>query len=192
MPDRSTAKRSDGSQQQRPVQETVTAPMRTMTTAAERVPGAERVRGVFEDMLNTVGIVSPRARRVAAYTGAGVLGVAGLVEWPVAVVGAAAVWLTQPRPADTDGADTGAARTERRRTKQAASSSGNGSRTARKRSGTSTAKRTATSPARSTAKRTTTSPAKSTAKRTSKSTSKSTAKRTTSASRAKAGGQKKA
>jgi hypothetical protein len=96
-------------------------------------------------MLDTVGIVSPRARRVAAYTGAGILGMAGVVEWPVAVAGAAAVWLTQPRPADTDGAkagETGVARTERRRTKQTASASGNGSRTARKRTGTSTAKRT--------------------------------------------------
>ena len=145
MPERSTAKRSNGTRQQRPVQETVTDPLRAMTTAAEKVPGADRVKGVVDDMLDTVGIVSPRARRVAAYTGAGILGVAGVVEWPVAVAGAAAVWLTQPRPADTDGAKAGAnggARTERRRTKQTASASGNGSRTAKKRTGTSTAKRT--------------------------------------------------
>jgi hypothetical protein len=146
MPERSTPKRSNGTRQQRPVQETVTYPLRAMTTAAEKVPGADRVKGVVDDMLDTVGIVSPRARRVAAYTGAGILGVAGVIEWPVAVAGAAAVWLTQPRPADTDGAKAGAnggARTERRRTKQTASASGNGSRTARKRTGTSTAKRTA-------------------------------------------------
>lgn len=142
-------------------------PMRTMRTAAERVPGSERVRGVFDDMLDTVGIVSPRARRVAAYTGAGILGVAGVVEWPVAVVGAAAVWLTQPRPADMDGEaeDTDVARTQKRTAKRAASRSGNGSRTAKKGSSKSTAKKT-------------------TAKKT-------TAKKTTSASRAKAGGQKK-
>ncbi|QPP05032.1 hypothetical protein G4Z16_31725 [Streptomyces bathyalis] len=143
-------------------------PMRTMRTAAERVPGSERVRGVFDDMLDTVGIVSPRARRVAAYTGAGILGVAGVIEWPVAVAGAAAVWLTQPRPADMDGEATDGARTQKRTTKQAASRSrsGNGSRTAKKGSSKSTA-------------------AKSTA-------AKRTAKKTTSASRAKAGGRKKA
>jgi len=145
MPDRSTAKRSDGTRQQRSVQETVTYPLRTMTTAAEKVPGAERVKGVVDDMLDTVGIVSPRARRVAAYTGAGILGVAGVIEWPVAVAGAAAVWLTQPRPADTDGAkaeSNGGARTAKRRTKQAASRSANGARTAKKRASTSTAKST--------------------------------------------------
>ncbi|NLU74046.1 hypothetical protein HCC61_15375 [Streptomyces sp. HNM0575] len=143
MPDRSSSRSPNGKQQQ--VQETVTYPMRTMRTAAERVPGAERVRGVFDDMLNTVGIVSPQARRVAAYTGAGILGVAGLVEWPVAVAGAAAVWLTQPRPADMDGAgaqSTNGARTQKRSTKQAASRSGNGARTAKKGSSRSAAKRT--------------------------------------------------
>ncbi|WP_314176651.1 hypothetical protein [Streptomyces winkii] len=142
-----------------------------MTDAAEKVPGADRVRGVFDGMLDTVGIVSPQARRVAAYTGAGILGVAGVIEWPVAVAGAAAVWLTQPRPADTDGAKTdgtGAARTQRRRTRQSASTSANRSGTARKRSGTSAARSTTS------AKKTT------------------SAKRTTSASRSKAGAQKKA
>lgn len=172
MPDRSSSKRSDGTQQQ--AQEMVAYPMRTMRTAAEKVPGAERVRGAFDDMLNTVGIVSPGARRVAAYTGAGILGVAGVVEWPVAVVGAAAVWLTQPRPADMDGAEaenTNGARTQKRSTKQAASRSANGSRTAKKQSSKSTAK--------------------STPKSTAKSTPKSTSKSTSSASRAKAGGRKK-
>ncbi|WP_070010941.1 hypothetical protein [Streptomyces abyssalis] len=176
MPDRSSSKRSDGTQQQ--VQETVAHPVRAMRSAAESVPGAERARGVFDDMLNTVGIVSPGARRVAAYTGAGILGVAGVVEWPVAVVGAAAVWLTQPRPADMDGAgtaDTGGARTQKRTAKKAASRSAGGSRPAKKASSRSTAKRTA----------------KSTAGRTARSTGKRTAKSTTSASRAKAGGQKK-
>ncbi|SCK08889.1 hypothetical protein [Streptomyces sp. WMMB 322] len=154
MPDRSSSKRSDGTQQRHPVEETVRYPLRTMTTAAEKVPGAERVKGVFDDMLDTVGIVSPRARRVAAYTGAGILGLAGVVEWPVAAAGAAAVWLTQPRPADTDGAEaegTGAARTEKPRTRQSASTSGNGSRTARKRPATSTAKSTKSTKSKSTA-----------------------------------------
>jgi hypothetical protein len=35
---------------------------------------------------------------MAVYAGAGVLGVAGAVEWPVAVTGAAVAWLTQQRP----------------------------------------------------------------------------------------------
>ncbi|WP_370067093.1 hypothetical protein [Streptacidiphilus sp. MAP5-3] len=40
--------------------------------------------------------MSPHTRRVAAYAGAGLLGAAGVVEWPVAAAGAAVVWLTQP------------------------------------------------------------------------------------------------
>ncbi|MFG2726518.1 hypothetical protein [Streptomyces canus] len=50
--------------------------------------------------LDRVGAVSPRGRRLAVYAGAGVLGVAGVVEWPVAVTGAAVAWLTQPRPGE--------------------------------------------------------------------------------------------
>ncbi|MCW8381293.1 hypothetical protein NA749_031105 [Streptomyces justiciae] len=49
------------------------------------------------EVLDRVGAVSPRGRRIAVYTGAGVLGVAGVVEWPVAITGAAVAWLTQPR-----------------------------------------------------------------------------------------------
>ncbi|MBV9025496.1 MAG: hypothetical protein JO362_17280 [Streptomycetaceae bacterium] len=66
------------------------------------VPGASVVRGVANGMLDKVGIVSPHARRVAAYAGAGLLGVAGVVEWPVAAAGAAVVWLTQPRPQEAE------------------------------------------------------------------------------------------
>jgi hypothetical protein len=35
---------------------------------------------------------------MAVYAGAGLLGVAGVVEWPVVATVAAAAWLTQPRP----------------------------------------------------------------------------------------------
>ncbi|MFF8189798.1 hypothetical protein ACF05L_02695 [Streptomyces bobili] len=66
--------------------------------AVSKVPGAGTVGRAAEGALDKVGAVSPRGRRLAVYTGAGVLGVAGVVEWPVAVAGAAVAWLTQPRP----------------------------------------------------------------------------------------------
>ncbi|MDF3287870.1 MULTISPECIES: hypothetical protein [Streptomyces] len=78
--------------------------MQTVTEAVNHVPGAPVVKGVVDGVLDTVGVMSPHARRVAAYAGAGLLGVAGLVEWPVAAAGAAVVWLTQPRPEHNGGA----------------------------------------------------------------------------------------
>ncbi|MEV6162000.1 hypothetical protein AB0L71_08745 [Streptomyces sp. NPDC052052] len=83
-----------------PVQDALAHPKETMTTVMDRVPGAETVKGVFDGVLDSVGVVSPRARRVTAYAGAGLLGAAGVIEWPLAVAGAAVVWLTQPRPED--------------------------------------------------------------------------------------------
>ncbi|MDX3234134.1 hypothetical protein PV392_00235 [Streptomyces sp. ME03-5709C] len=79
------------------VLEAVAHPLDAMRSTAQRLPGAGAVKGAFDSVLDTVGVVSPRTRRVAAYTGAGLLGVAGVVEWPVAAAGAAAVWLTQQR-----------------------------------------------------------------------------------------------
>jgi hypothetical protein len=73
-----------------------------MTAAVQHVPGAHAVKGVADGVLDTVGSVSPHARRVAAYAGVGLLGVAGVVEWPVAAAGAAVVWLTQQRPKETE------------------------------------------------------------------------------------------
>ncbi|MDT3728692.1 hypothetical protein ROS62_29010 [Streptomyces sp. DSM 41972] len=67
-----------------------------------RLPGAGRVGRAAGTALDALGAVSPRGRRIAVYTGAGVLGVAGLVEWPVALTGAAVAWLTRPR----DGGET--------------------------------------------------------------------------------------
>ncbi|MFD4945038.1 hypothetical protein ACFVYE_42905 [Streptomyces sp. NPDC058239] len=94
-----------------------------MTSAVERVPGADRVKGLVDGVLDSVGIVSPHARRVAAYTGAGLLGVAGVVEWPVAMAGAAVVWLTQPRPKDVAASPAaGEARTDGLQAKRAARS----------------------------------------------------------------------
>ncbi|MEV0633780.1 hypothetical protein AB0I77_02125 [Streptomyces sp. NPDC050619] len=72
-------------------------PLRAAASAISKVPGATMVGRAAEGALDKVGAVSPRGRRIAVYTGAGVLGVAGLVEWPVAVTGAAVAWLTQPR-----------------------------------------------------------------------------------------------
>lgn len=84
----------------------LTAPLRTAASAVRSVPGAGTVSRAGQDMLDKIGVVSPRGRRLAVYTGAGVLAVAGVVEWPVAVTGAAVAWLTQPRPqshAETNG-----------------------------------------------------------------------------------------
>ncbi|MFI9047033.1 hypothetical protein [Streptomyces sp. NPDC053427] len=98
-------------------------PVRTAMTAAERFPGAERVKGIVGGVLDSVGIVSPQARRVVAYTGAGLLGVAGVVEWPVVLAGAAVVWFTQPRPKDAAAAQAaGEARAEGMQAKAAAKS----------------------------------------------------------------------
>lgn len=76
----------------------LTAPLRGAASVLSRVPGASMVNRAAQDTLDIVGVISPRGRRLAVYTGAGVLGVAGVVEWPVAIAGAAIAWLTQPRP----------------------------------------------------------------------------------------------
>ncbi|MFD0327734.1 hypothetical protein ACFQZC_04585 [Streptacidiphilus monticola] len=78
-------------------QQAVLHPMDTLASAVQRIPGAGVVRGAADTVLDTVGLVSPRSRRWAAYAGAGVLGAVGVVEWPVAAAGAAAVWLSQGR-----------------------------------------------------------------------------------------------
>ncbi|MFF9405415.1 hypothetical protein ACF1B0_07700 [Streptomyces anandii] len=86
------------------------APLHGAAHVLRRVPGAGVVGRAAQGTLDKVGAVSPRGRRLAVYTGAGVLGVAGVVEWPVALTGAAVAWLTQPRPAGTtDGASAGTA-----------------------------------------------------------------------------------
>ncbi|MFD8808526.1 hypothetical protein [Streptomyces sp. NPDC059597] len=77
----------------------LTAPLRGAASVLGRVPGAATVGKAAQETLDKVGAVSPRGRRVLVYTGAGVLGVTGVVEWPVALTGAAVAWLTQPRPA---------------------------------------------------------------------------------------------
>ncbi|WP_406728949.1 hypothetical protein WJ438_36305 [Streptomyces sp. GD-15H] len=74
-------------------------PLRAMASGLRHVPGAEQVGKAADGALDAIGAVSPRGRRMAVYAGAGVLGVAGVVEWPVALTGAAVAWLTQPRPA---------------------------------------------------------------------------------------------
>ncbi|CAL9369730.1 hypothetical protein [Streptomyces sp. enrichment culture] len=83
-------------------------PLRAGASVLRRVPGAGTVGHAATGALNAVGAVSPRGRRMAAYTGAGILGATGVVGWPVAVAGAAAVWLTQPRPGDRQGTPGGA------------------------------------------------------------------------------------
>jgi hypothetical protein len=121
MTDSSHAHGSGDTKVQHPVQETLAHPLQMVTTAVEKVPGAEKVKEFADGVLDSVGIVSPRARRVAAYTGAGLLGVAGVVEWPVVAAGAAVVWLTQPRPKDAAAVQAaGEARAEGLQAKHAA------------------------------------------------------------------------
>ena len=180
MTDRSHVSGSGDTKVQHPVQEALAHPMQRVMTAMDRVPGADRVKGIVDGVLDSVGIVSPHARRVAAYTGAGLLGVAGVVEWPVAVTGAAVVWLTQPRPTDAAGAGT-----EGSQAKQAARSAK--AQTTKRAAKTRPAK---ASTASGTAK---TRPAKaSTASGTAKArSSKRAATSASGTSRAKAGGRKK-
>ncbi|MEU6281564.1 hypothetical protein [Streptomyces sp. NPDC047028] len=83
----------------------LTAPLRGAASALRRVPGAGPVGRAAEETLDRIGAVSPRGRRIAVYAGAGVLGVTGVVEWPVALTGAAVAWLTQPRPVDHPGTE---------------------------------------------------------------------------------------
>ncbi|WNM33320.1 hypothetical protein RKE30_24495 [Streptomyces sp. Li-HN-5-11] len=78
------------------------APLHGAASVLRKVPGAGMVGRAAQGTLDKVGAVSPRGRRLAVYTGAGVLGVAGVVEWPVALTGAAVAWLTQPRPEHTE------------------------------------------------------------------------------------------
>ncbi|MEV6112610.1 hypothetical protein AB0L59_08785 [Streptomyces sp. NPDC052109] len=73
-------------------------PLRAVGSVLSRLPGAQQVSTAADSALDWIGAVSPRGRRMAVYTGAGVLGVAGVVEWPLALTGAAVAWLTQPRP----------------------------------------------------------------------------------------------
>ncbi|WP_458248000.1 hypothetical protein [Streptomyces sp. MAI_2237] len=89
-------------QEQQSSSTTLPEPLRTAASALRHVPGAGTVSRVAGGALDKIGAVSPRGRRLAVYTGAGVLGVAGIVEWPVAVTGAAVAWLTQPRPEEQE------------------------------------------------------------------------------------------
>ncbi|MFE8948864.1 hypothetical protein [Streptomyces sp. NPDC007856] len=73
-------------------------PFRAVGSGLRRLPGAQQVGKAADSALDWIGAISPRGRRMAVYTGAGVLGVAGVVEWPVALTGAAVAWLTQPGP----------------------------------------------------------------------------------------------
>ncbi|MGW3117735.1 hypothetical protein ACWDBW_11405 [Streptomyces sp. NPDC001107] len=89
---------------------TLLEPLRTAASALRRVPGAGAVSRATEGALDKIGAVSPQGRRTAVYTGAGVLGVAGVVEWPVALTGAAVAWLTQPKPEGQPSTSAGSGR----------------------------------------------------------------------------------
>jgi hypothetical protein len=122
--------------------QTLPQPFHAAASVLRKVPGAGTVGKVAEGTLDKIGAVSPRGRRVAVYTGAGVLGAAGLVEWPVAAAGAAVAWLTQPRPQKA--AEAGTAGENESGSEGAASASGG-------EAAKSAAKRTAKTTARSTA-----------------------------------------
>lgn len=129
------------------------APLRAPVTALRRMPGAGMVTKAADGALDAVGTVSPRGRRVAVYTGAGLLGVAGVVEWPVALTVAGVAWLTQPKPkhegngaaTTTDGGKTASAKSS---TARRTTSSRGKSATASRRT-TSTSRRTTSSAGKS-------------------------------------------
>ncbi|WP_333782242.1 hypothetical protein [Streptomyces sp. AD681] len=159
---------------------TLPRPLHAAASAVRKVPGAGTVGKAAEGALDRIGAVSPRGRRVLVYTGAGVLGVAGLVEWPVAVTGAAVAWLTQQRGQDRNGnagkttARAGAGQTGTAGTAKAAGSAGTA---AAKRAGG--AKKTAakSTAAKSTAAKKSSAAKKSAANKTA--ANKTTAKKTT-------------
>ncbi|MFF9447260.1 hypothetical protein [Streptomyces althioticus] len=91
-----------GMEQETPRAPELPHPLRAVASHLSRLPGAGHVGRAAGTALDALGAVSPRGRRIAVYTGAGVLVVAGLVEWPVALTGAAVAWLTKPR----DGGET--------------------------------------------------------------------------------------
>ncbi|MFI9612722.1 hypothetical protein ACIHCM_13805 [Streptomyces sp. NPDC052023] len=129
------------------------APLRAPVTALRKVPGAEAVTKAAGGALDAVGTVSPRGRRVAVYTGAGLLGVAGLVEWPVALTVAGVAWLTQPKPGhEGNGAATTTGATKATATKSSTArrtTSSGGKTAAAGRRTSSTSKRTTSSRAKS-------------------------------------------
>ncbi|MFJ8604343.1 hypothetical protein ACIREM_37655 [Streptomyces shenzhenensis] len=79
------------------------APLRAAASAVRRVPGAEALSRAGEGILDKVESVSPRRRRLVVYAGAGVLGAVGVVEWPIALTGAAVAWLTQAGSGQPEG-----------------------------------------------------------------------------------------
>ncbi|OIK06430.1 hypothetical protein BIV23_08625 [Streptomyces monashensis] len=78
-------------------------PVETVTATVSHLPGAPAVKDAFDTVLDTVGVVSPRSRRMAAYAGVGLMGAVGVIEWPMAAAGAAVVWLTQSRSGRAEG-----------------------------------------------------------------------------------------
>jgi hypothetical protein len=87
--------------QVRPSPQDVSQSIEAIASRLRHLPGAEQVSKITDATLNRIGAVSPQGRRMAVYAGAGMLGLAGVVEWPVALTGAAVAWLTQPRPAQS-------------------------------------------------------------------------------------------
>ncbi|EYT78849.1 hypothetical protein CF54_34725, partial [Streptomyces sp. Tu 6176] len=55
-------------------------PVHGATSLLGKVPGAGTLGRAAQGTLRRIGAVSPKGRRLAVYTGAGVLGVAGVVE----------------------------------------------------------------------------------------------------------------
>ncbi|MFC5909162.1 hypothetical protein [Streptacidiphilus monticola] len=79
------------------LQQVLTHPTGTLLSVAGRVPGAGVVRGAANNVLELVGAVSPRSRRIAERAGAGVREAAGVLDWPFATVGAAVAGLLPGR-----------------------------------------------------------------------------------------------
>ncbi|MFC7512414.1 hypothetical protein ACFQV4_28260 [Streptomyces thermocarboxydus] len=75
---------------------------RTVASHLSRLPGAYHVGRAAGTALDALGAISPRGRRIAVYTGAA-SSASLLVEWPVALTGAAVAWLTKPRTGEETG-----------------------------------------------------------------------------------------
>lgn len=92
-------------------------PVQSLWDLVATMPGGRTATETAAGLLGAVdgftGAFSPRTRRVAVYTGAGLLGLSGVVEWPIAATVAAATWLAQDHARPAGDAAPGSAKNAR-------------------------------------------------------------------------------
>ncbi|WP_028927603.1 hypothetical protein [Pseudonocardia acaciae] len=93
----------------------------------------EAAAGLLGGIEGFVGAASPRTRRMAVYAGTGLLGLVGVVEWPIAAAVAAVAWLTQDHepPRATEAPAPAKKPETARRAKKPASAGSTGGRSSR-------------------------------------------------------------